>query len=468
MPAAEHDERATSQQPPRRLTPIPGLSAKLRTEELDPKPEPETEQDLPEPQPEAGGVARLLAGVRGVDDDGNAAPAWGWDWCAIFPPEGGNVFGSTVLSERRQFVQLLRRAELTVKTIKRFGGAGRTFVLIGCREGRLKEEADRIKLRVRQSAQYGSDRLMPYAVFRTSEPPERYERFFEKKCFFETYHRKLLIESIISTPGYLTNDRTAGLRIDRLMQHGKLQEFFPLHESRKLEKLKALNETRCVRCRCFRSSGRQPLDLLRSYLGDPWAMYFAWLELYTDLLLVPSLAGCGVFIYTLLHADLETERQGALDSIWSLGYSFFLCGWGCVWRDLWKRKNAALVYRWGTKGVQRAERVRADFLGHEDGHLSLKVPPERSSGDGQISVIPAKPIPFGRHSTLVFSARWEPSCDTGCSFVRLLVTVHVTNRKGASEYKHEESRLDNVVHKEGDLVRVSTTKGAPVSTVSCA
>ena len=149
------------------------------------------------------------------------------------------------------------------------------------------------------------------------------------------------------------------------------------HEPRKLSKLKELNDARCRRCRCFRSSGRQPLDLLRNYLGDQWAIYFAWLELYTNMLLIPSFVGCGVYIYTLLHADQDADRQGALDSIWSLAFSFFLCGWACVWRDLWKRQNAALVYRWGTKGVQRAERVRSDFLGHEDGHLALEVPPER-------------------------------------------------------------------------------------------
>ena len=89
--------------------------------------------------------------ANGVDDQGNAVPSWGWDWCAVFPPEAPATALVSVY-QRREFVKLCRKCELSTKTIKRHSGYGRTFVLIGCREGRMKEEADRLKLRMRQSS----------------------------------------------------------------------------------------------------------------------------------------------------------------------------------------------------------------------------------------------------------------------------------------------------------------------------
>ena len=109
-------------------------------------------------------------------------------------------------------------------------------------------------------------------------------------------------------------------------------------------------------------------------------------------------------IYTWIHDSSVPvdSRKGAVDSIWSLLYCFFVCAWGVIWREFWYRKNAALVYRWGTKGVRRAERVRSEFRGHEDGCLAIE-----ATGDGQFEITPNRPITFGQHSTLVFSARCD-------------------------------------------------------------
>ena len=80
---------------------------------------------------------------------------------------------------------------------------------------------------------------------RASLPPQvRFKRVFSGEflshClrFFGARFRSILLPLWGDLSGHLSNDRTAGLKIDYLMKRGHLLEFFPLHEKDKRDHLK--------------------------------------------------------------------------------------------------------------------------------------------------------------------------------------------------------------------------------------
>ncbi|KAJ3596066.1 hypothetical protein NHX12_002475, partial [Muraenolepis orangiensis] len=53
----------------------------------------------------------------------------------------------------------------------------------------------------------------------------------------------------------------------------------------------------------------QPVDLIRKYFGEQIGLYFAWLGVYTQLLIPPSLLGIAVFVYGILTVDTNVPSQ---------------------------------------------------------------------------------------------------------------------------------------------------------------
>uniref|UniRef100_A0A3B4Y0E2 Anoctamin n=1 Tax=Seriola lalandi dorsalis TaxID=1841481 RepID=A0A3B4Y0E2_SERLL len=48
----------------------------------------------------------------------------------------------------------------------------------------------------------------------------------------------------------------------------------------------------------------QPVDLIRKYFGEQIGLYFAWLGVYTQLLIPPSVLGIIVFLYDIHSFNL--------------------------------------------------------------------------------------------------------------------------------------------------------------------
>lgn len=71
----------------------------------------------------------------------------------------------------------------------------------------------------------------------------------------------------------------------------------------------------------------QPLDQIRDYFGEKFAIYFAWLGFYTNMLILPSIVGILCFIY-----GCATVMSNQLRLVWlSVLSCFFLKLW--VWLD---------------------------------------------------------------------------------------------------------------------------------------
>ncbi len=88
-----------------------------------------------------------------------------------------------------------------------------------------------------------------------------------------------------------------------------------------------------------------PADSVRDYYGEKIALYFCFLEEYTNNLFVIGLIGLGVFLVQLLAGEASVLQVvfnilfGMIKNIWS---SYFLYGW--------RRREKFLSTRWGTLG----------------------------------------------------------------------------------------------------------------------
>ena len=99
----------------------------------------------------------------------------------------------------------------------------------------------------------------------------------------------------------------------------------------------------------------QPLDRIAAYFGETIAFYFAWLEFYTQWLVVPSVIGVLLFVWQLYY--------GSLDVAWSPIFSLFMAIWSILFLEFWKRRNAELAQRWGVLHYEDEEVVRPQFIG---------------------------------------------------------------------------------------------------------
>ncbi|KII87096.1 hypothetical protein PLICRDRAFT_176887 [Plicaturopsis crispa FD-325 SS-3] len=88
------------------------------------------------------------------------------------------------------------------------------------------------------------------------------------------------------------------------------------------------------------------VDTIRDQFGDSVALYFAFLGSYTHALIVPSVLGLLTHFFLTPYSAL---------------YSTLLLLWACVYVEWWRVRERVLSIRWGTRGVARVEKRRAQY-----------------------------------------------------------------------------------------------------------
>ena len=109
---------------------------------------------------------------------------------------------------------------------------------------------------------------------------------------------------------------------------------------------------RCSRSisRCCSRLTAQPLDRIASYFGEGIAFYFAWLEFYTQWLIIPAICGALLFVGQLYY--------GEIDIAYAPLFSLSIALWAILLLEFWKRRNAELAQRWGVLHFEDEEVVR--------------------------------------------------------------------------------------------------------------
>ncbi|KAK1285278.1 hypothetical protein QJS10_CPB20g00496 [Acorus calamus] len=119
--------------------------------------------------------------------------------------------------------------------------------------------------------------------------------------------------------------------LDRMESEGIVKLVFPIHDEMKRKKLLkdwALN---------LLAFTWQPIDEIYSYFGIKIATYFAFLGMYTKWLFFPAALGLAVQLI-----DFGSWQLLVLPI-----FFIFIISWAALLVQFWKRKNSALLARWG-------------------------------------------------------------------------------------------------------------------------
>ncbi|XP_043938519.1 anoctamin-1 isoform X1 [Protopterus annectens] len=133
----------------------------------------------------------------------------------------------------------------------------------------------------------------------------------------------------------------------------------------------------------------QPIDLVRKYFGEKIGLYFAWLGIYTQMLIPASVVGIIVFLYGCATVDEDIPSMEMCDqrqnitmcplcdktcNYWKLSttcatarashlfdnpatvfFSVFMALWAAMFMEHWKRRQMRLNYRWDLTGFNDDE-----------------------------------------------------------------------------------------------------------------
>uniref|UniRef100_A0A8D3CP70 Anoctamin n=1 Tax=Scophthalmus maximus TaxID=52904 RepID=A0A8D3CP70_SCOMX len=180
------------------------------------------------------------------------------------------------------------------------------------------------------------------------------------------------------------------LCINSLLARGVYVSAFPLHD---VSRTKLLHEE-------WANYGvmhkYQPVDLIRKYFGEQIGLYFAWLGVYTQLLIPPSVLGFIVFLYGIFTVDTNVPSQETcndnlnitmcplcdgvcdywrLSSVCSLArtsylfdngatvlFAIFMSLWAACFLEHWKRRQMCLKHTWDLTSLEdEEEELRPEY-----------------------------------------------------------------------------------------------------------
>ncbi|CAH0492872.1 unnamed protein product [Peronospora farinosa] len=196
----------------------------------------------------------------------------------------------------------------------------------------------------------------PFAEYRREDKYQPYYRRYPTKwgkkkeqTMFTQKDRIRLAEGIVERH----------VNADALEAAGYLEgPMFALHD---VDALHDLRHTWALHWTMF----YQPLHKIRYYFGEKIALYFAWLEFYTKMLIFPAIAGIITFVYIeARQAATGTNHQGYI----LIAFAVFVVLWSSFFSELWRRKNGLLDSLWGLSGLQESFRYRPQFRGTKSYH----------------------------------------------------------------------------------------------------
>ena len=134
-----------------------------------------------------------------------------------------------------------------------------------------------------------------------------------------------------------------------------LKGFFAPHDQHKIKDLRA----KWVYKPWVNSISKPPTPILeiRDYFGEKIAIYFAWLDFYTQQLQVPAAVGMITFLVQ------KANGPKVLQDFALIFFSAVICLWSTMQGEWWKQRNAFLNLWWGMDKDSSADVERPTFVG---------------------------------------------------------------------------------------------------------
>ncbi|XP_030628238.1 anoctamin-2b [Chanos chanos] len=213
-----------------------------------------------------------------------------------------------------------------------------------------------------------------------------------KDTFFDNATRSRIVYEILRRTACTRTCQTMG--ITTLIAKGVYDSAFPLHDGdfKDSGQEQGKNDRQVLHDEWARYGAfykYQPLDLIRKYFGEKIGLYFAWLGVYTQLLIPASVVGIIVFFYGLATLDTNVPSlemcdenknftmcplcDGACD-YWLLNtacgtarashlfdnpatvfFAIFMSLWAAMFLEHWKRRQISLNYSWDLTGMEEEE-----------------------------------------------------------------------------------------------------------------
>ncbi|XP_040201085.1 anoctamin-2 isoform X2 [Rana temporaria] len=212
----------------------------------------------------------------------------------------------------------------------------------------------------------------------------------DKDTFFDNATRSRIVHEILKRTSCTKAKYSMG--ITTLIANNVYESAYPLHDGDYDHKTSELNERMLLHREWARYGAfykYQPVDLIRKYFGEKIGLYFAWLGLYTWLLIPASLVGIIVFLYGCITIDddipskemcytdqtftmcplcdkacdywnlssaCSTARASHLfDNPATVFFSIFMALWATLFLEHWKRLQMRLSYFWDLTGLEEEE-----------------------------------------------------------------------------------------------------------------
>ncbi|XP_054246283.1 anoctamin-1 isoform X7 [Indicator indicator] len=217
----------------------------------------------------------------------------------------------------------------------------------------------------------------------------------DRDSFFDSKTRSTIVYEILKRTTCTKAKYSMG--ITSLLANGVYSAAYPLHDG-DYEGENVEPNDRKLLCEEWASYGvfykYQPIDLVRKYFGEKIGLYFAWLGVYTQMLIPASVVGIIVFLYGCATVDENIPSMEMCDernnitmcplcdrtcSYWKMSsacatarashlfdnpatvfFSVFMALWAATFMEHWKRKQMRLNYRWDLTGFEEEEEAVKD------------------------------------------------------------------------------------------------------------
>ncbi|XP_047248795.1 anoctamin-1-like isoform X2 [Girardinichthys multiradiatus] len=220
--------------------------------------------------------------------------------------------------------------------------------------------------------------------------------FSDKDNFFDSKTRSSIVFEILKRTKCKAK---YSMGITSLLGSGVYTAAYPLHDGALEEESAEPNDRKLLYQEWANYSVfymYQPIGLVRKYFGEKIGLYFAWLGLYTQMLIPASLVGVIVFLYGCATVDDNIPSMEICDprnnitmcplcdrvcSYWKLStacgtarashlfdnpatvfFSIFMALWAAMFMEHWKRRQMRLNYEWDLTGFEDEEdHPRAEY-----------------------------------------------------------------------------------------------------------